>query len=382
MRKNVLNMVLFVLSPLIFYTVIHQTLDAFTIGSIYIEKQNDKKANVLCGNCLLKCGIFYEHEDRQVVALTEFRLTVDYPMEVIRFCQRNREYDEVHKHHHFYRTATIEHGDDESQTLLETIEPRLHSKYFFGAMFSVPCQIISPCLMGHKCDFGCNNIYQKLTEEKLLKKRLFVRKQEFPDRYEIPLQAMSSDIYYLPHVDITKAQTSVYKVFCVLQEANKLPFMTKLQGNCDTHFEKYRYNHKQKDAIKEAQRKDAFDLLAYIQEAYKNFLKRTMAVKPIAYISIGALGKIHYENVNNSLPQIQEKESLKLPEKDSAFDENMPGPSSMRNDEESETVIKTLPTVNKENELQDEFYENEPSGPLADITQALATLENDIDMNL
>lgn len=171
--------------------MIHQPLDAFTVGSIYIEKK-DQKFEALCGNCLLPCGIIYEHNEQKIVALTNFCLTVDYPLEVIRFCQRQQFTNEVHKHHYLYRIASIAHGKESNESMFENINPAIYTKNFFGAAFSTPCQVVSPCLMGHKCDFGCNNVFQKLIDEKVIPRRVYTRKRVFPDRFILSLNDMTT----------------------------------------------------------------------------------------------------------------------------------------------------------------------------------------------
>lgn len=124
------------------FTVIHERLESFATGSILLSPTSHPKIiDVLCGNCKRPCGHFYGIHEQLIVVLERFRVTIDYPVEMVRYCEKTT--NPRHNHHYVFRSASVLLGQDQIIPLFDdNYNLKEHTRTFRRPFFPIVCEAI------------------------------------------------------------------------------------------------------------------------------------------------------------------------------------------------------------------------------------------------
>lgn len=116
----------------------------FESGTVLINQINK---DVECANCGVICGKMYEMYGQLRVTLFSFRLTLDFPTNVTRVCQRRQHKSAPHCHNYIYKVISLTVKDAESAAQArETYNLTMNSQLWNGPFHVVTCTIPSPCV--------------------------------------------------------------------------------------------------------------------------------------------------------------------------------------------------------------------------------------------
>lgn len=126
---------------MLFFIEIREPISRFNTGSIMVTRTpRSSSARVSCGNCGFNCG--------RLVKEDNIRITVDAPVDIVKLCDRKKNYKRSHRHHYIIRTVCDVLGSADQARIYEPkYEPREHSRQFDGPMHQTPFRVLSPCLM-------------------------------------------------------------------------------------------------------------------------------------------------------------------------------------------------------------------------------------------
>lgn len=124
----------------IFCVVYNVTLNEFESGTILINQTNK---DVECANCGVTCGKVYEMYGQLRVTLFCFRLTLDFPTNVTRVCQRRLHKTSAHCHNYIYKVISLTVKDAESAAQArEMYNLTMNSQLWNGPFHLVTCTIL------------------------------------------------------------------------------------------------------------------------------------------------------------------------------------------------------------------------------------------------
>lgn len=106
---------------------------------------NGPTTDAVCGNCSFKCGY---QETSGIIVLTDFRLTIDVPVDRFRICEKGKDVNDLHRHHYINRVITMGFNDYHRVKKFEPMLTADFSAQDFAKTSEIVCRSVSPCKKG------------------------------------------------------------------------------------------------------------------------------------------------------------------------------------------------------------------------------------------